>query len=89
MSLSDAITRLTSGPAEVLGLDSGTLSPGQQADLCLIDPQAVWTFRHEQMLSRGQNAPCHDWEFKGRVCLTLLAGKPVYNTLDVQLTGQD
>jgi len=88
LSRSDAIARLTSGPAEALGLDSGTLSPGQQADLCLIDPQAVWTFRHDQMLSRGQNAPCHDWEFKGRVCLTLLAGKPVYNTLDTPLTDQ-
>jgi len=87
LTISDAIARLSSGPAEVLGLDSGTLSPGQQADLCLIDPQALWTFNPEQLLSRGHNAPCQNWEFKGRVCLTLLAGKPVYNTLDASLAA--
>lgn len=88
LSLSDAIARLSCGPADVLGLDIGKLNAGQQADLCLIDPQAVWTFRHEQMLSRGLNAPCQNWEFSGRVCLTLVAGQPVYSDPERPFAGQ-
>jgi N-acyl-D-aspartate/D-glutamate deacylase len=41
-TLGEAIRRLTSGPARVLGLkDRGTLAPGMRADVNVLDPAAV------------------------------------------------
>ncbi|MDZ7811130.1 MAG: amidohydrolase family protein [Arhodomonas sp.] len=42
LGLADALARLTSGPASVLGLDTGRLTPGRPADVCVFDPEAVW-----------------------------------------------
>jgi N-acyl-D-aspartate/D-glutamate deacylase len=38
------VKRLTRDPAEFFGLDVGTLVPGAQADITLIDPQALQAF---------------------------------------------
>ncbi len=41
--VSQAVRRLTTEPAEFFGLDTGTLNVGAQADLVLIDPEALKT----------------------------------------------
>jgi dihydroorotase len=78
LDLSSAIAKLTCGPADILGLTTGRLSPGAPADICIFDPDRHWTFRAEEMVSRGKNTPFDGWDFQGRVCYTLLAGRIVY-----------
>jgi len=78
ISLSDAIARVSIGPAKIVGLDAGTLTPGKQADIVVIDPEQYWKLSPENMLSRGHNTPFSDWELKGKVVHTLLAGKTVF-----------
>lgn len=78
LDLPRAIACLTSGPAQVLGLDLGHLSVGASADLCIFDPEAVWRFEAERMLSAGRNTPFDGWEFRGRVTWTLFEGRVTY-----------
>jgi dihydroorotase len=79
LDMSQMIARLTTGPAAVLGLDSGHLSVGACADVCVFDPEEYWMFDEAQLRSRGKNTPFLDWEFQGgAVEHTLLAGNPVY-----------
>lgn len=78
MSLVDVIDRLTAGPARILGLSCGTLSPGADADICIFDPSAIWQLRETEMHSGGRNTPFSGWELKGKVTHTLFAGKIVY-----------
>lgn len=78
LPLADAIHRLTKGPADVLALDTGTLTPQQRADICIFDPQHIWTLNEQTMVSQGLNTPFKGWEFKGRVTHTLLNGKLVF-----------
>jgi dihydroorotase len=78
VGLSDALARLTSGPAGILGVEAGTLAPGAAADVCIIDPEAVWILDSSTIQSRGQNTPFLNWEFTGRVTHTLLGGKIVF-----------
>lgn len=75
----EVIRRVTSGPANILNLDAGTLSIGKQADICLLDPDSYWQLSNETMLSQGRNTPFIHWEFKGQVKRTLLGGKTVFN----------
>lgn len=78
MTLSDAVARLTSQPAAVLGIEAGTLSPGRSADICIVDPDKYWTVSELGLLSRGKNTPFLGWELKGKVRYTLLDGVIVH-----------
>jgi dihydroorotase len=78
LDLSTAIDRLTAGPARVLGLPLGRLRPDDVADVCIFDPNAVWTLRRGELLSAGRNTPFDGWEFRGKVTHTLFEGRLVY-----------
>jgi len=78
LSLSDAISRITSGPADILKLPLGRLTVGADADICLFDPKQQWQLTTDEMLSNGHNTPFLDCEFTGQVTHTLLGGKMTY-----------
>lgn len=78
VGLCDAIARLTSKPAQVLGIDCGHLSLNADADICLFDPQRYWKVEADALLSQGKNSPFLGIELAGKVQLTLLNGQVVY-----------
>jgi len=78
MSVIDVIDRLTAGPAGILGLPCGTLSPGKAADVCIFDPTIPWRLQTSEMHSHGHNTPFMGWELKGKVTHTIFAGNLVY-----------
>ena len=79
LSLSDVINRITWQPAKILGIDAGTLSVGEKADICIYNPQTNWIMKTENMISAGRNTPFEGWELKGKVTHTLLNGKVVFS----------
>ncbi len=78
VSLHEAIGRVTWQPANMLGLNAGTLSYGARADICIYDPERYWTVSEKSLQSRGKNTPFLGWELKGKVSHTLLDGRLVY-----------
>jgi len=78
LDLPTAITRLTSGPAAILGLPLGQLSAGADADICIFDPEKSWEFLTDNMLSAGKNTPFQNQTFTGQVTHTLFQGRVVY-----------
>jgi dihydroorotase len=78
IGLSQALAVLTCKPAQILGLASGALTPGFNADICIFDPQASWQVNRDNWLSAGCNTPYWQQTLTGRVTHTLLAGKIVY-----------
>lgn len=75
IKLSDLIARLTSGPAQTMGIDAGQLSVGSTADICIIDPDKEWILETKDMLSSGKNNPFVKQTFKGKAVNTLIGGK--------------
>ena len=51
--VAQAVRRLTREPAEFFGVDAGRLDVGAQADLVLIDPEALRSVRHRREPSHG------------------------------------
>jgi dihydroorotase len=82
LTLPQAIALLTSKPAEILGIEAGSLAVGATADLCILDPTARWTLKAEHFVSRGANSPFLGWEFTGRVTHTLVGGEVVFERAD-------
>ncbi|MEE8494242.1 MAG: dihydroorotase [Nitrospirales bacterium] len=78
LSLEVAVAKLTSEPARVFGLPKGTLAPGADADLVIVDPQAGWEIDPARFRSKGRNTPFGGWKVRGRVMLTLVGGRIVY-----------
>ncbi len=79
LSLSELIARLTDGPAQVLGLPLGRLTPGCSADVCLFAPDQRQVVTPHQWHSRGRNTPFSGWTLPGQVQHTLLAGRIVFS----------
>jgi len=78
LSLPDMIARLTDRPARILGVDAGRLDPGMSADICIFDPEAMWTLAANSMISMGHHSPFMGWEMKGKAVYTLLGGRVVH-----------
>jgi N-acyl-D-aspartate/D-glutamate deacylase len=86
-TVSTMVKRLTSEPAEFFGLDVGSLEIGAQADIVLLDPEALkgWDsndsrklqyrelFQHDQMVNRSD----------GVVTCVLINGEPVWRDGEV------
>ncbi len=78
VSLPDALARITSAPATVLGLASGQLGVGAAADICIFDPEATWQLTPEALKSRGKNSPWTGYMMTGKVMTTLVGGRVVF-----------
>ncbi|MCS7091089.1 MAG: dihydroorotase [Verrucomicrobiota bacterium] len=78
MSLSELIKRVTVGPARILQLQKGTLSPGADADITVFDPDREWIFTPESTVSKSRNSPFYGWPLKGQVVMTFVSGQKVY-----------
>jgi N-acyl-D-aspartate/D-glutamate deacylase len=84
--VAQAVRRLTREPAEFFGVDAGRLEPGAQADLVLVDPEALRRydtdanrrmvyreiFEHEQLVNRSD----------GVVTGVFIAGEQVWDGRD-------
>ena len=78
LPLAVALARITTDPATILGLDAGSLSPGNPADICVFDPDEPWRVTPAALRSQGKNTPFLGYEMSGRVRLTLVGGRVVF-----------
>jgi len=78
LSLEGAIAKLTTEPARVFKLDKGSLAPGAEADVTIVDLQQNWNVEPEKLRSLSRNTPFAGWKVKGRVVTTLVGGRIVY-----------
>lgn len=74
LTLSSLIAKMTVNPAAVLRLPKGTLAPGADADVTVIDPDREWICDRALFCSRGRNTPFHGRAMKGKAILTVVGG---------------
>lgn len=68
---------LAANPARILGLETGTLTPGAPADLILIDADAPWRVDSDRMTARAGNTPFDAMPVQGKVLKMIKGGQPV------------
>ncbi|MCC6211998.1 MAG: dihydroorotase [Burkholderiales bacterium] len=78
LPLAKTLARVTRDAARVLGVATGRIEPGAQADLVLFDPDASWRVTPAALRSQGKNTPFLGYELAGRVRTTIVAGKVVW-----------
>lgn len=87
LSLGQILRALSTGPAGILGLSCGRLEPGAPADLILFDPDEPYVLDKQTLRSRSKNSPFDEARLQGRVLMTLVAGRIVYDGRETRLSG--
>ena len=68
---------MTTGPARILGIDVGALSPGAPADICVFNPEAEKVLDVRKFVSQGKNHPFDGKTLPGVVSNAIVAGVDV------------
>jgi len=72
---SAALAKMTCNPAQILGLDKGTLAVGADADVTIIDPDVRWTVDPAEFRSKSTNTPFGGWQLRGRAEVVIVGGR--------------
>jgi dihydroorotase len=75
LTWNQAIEKMTINPAKVLGVPKGTLSPGADADVTIIDPHRRWTVDPSRSRSKSSNTPFGGWELRGMAETVIVGGR--------------
>jgi dihydroorotase len=73
------LEKLTIRPAEVLSVKKGTLKPGQDADVTIIDPTVAWTIDSDRFLSKSRNTPFAGRKVRGKAVTVIVGGQVKYS----------
>jgi dihydroorotase len=84
IDLSRMVELFTSGPARILRLDKGTLRPGADADVTVLDLERQVAVEPKTFRSKSTNTPFRGWELRGAPVMTIVGGKIVH---DVHRSG--
>ena len=84
LALSDAIEKMSTRPARILGIEGGTLGVGVPADLTVIDPEVEWTVDVQRFRSKSRNSPFCGRRLTGRAVATILGGRIIHNLLNAE-----
>ncbi len=75
VTLQQALGKLSTNPARLLGLEGGTLEPGSPADLTIIDLHKHWTVNPAQFRSKGKATPFAGERLVGKAWGTIVGGE--------------
>ena len=74
------IKALTSKPAEILKINKGNLSTGNDADFCIVDINKPWVVRKDKLISKSKNTPIEDKKLQGKVLNTFVNGEELFKS---------
>ncbi len=72
LTLPELVARLSTAPAQILGLEPPAIEPGKEANLVLLDTEVRWEFSRERVLSRSFNTPFLGRMMRGKVVAVFL-----------------
>jgi dihydroorotase len=70
----------TTGPANILKLDRGTLAVGAPGDITIFDLEREWTYDVQQSFSKSRNSPFNGRRFRGGPLATIVEGEIVWTS---------
>ncbi len=78
MSPMQMVQVMSSNPANILGINAGSLKRESPADITVIDPDRFWMVDPQAFHSKSRNTPFGGLSLRGSCVTTIVNGKIVY-----------
>lgn len=79
IDLARLVELCSSNPAKIFNIPNrGTLKVGSVADVTILDPDLIWTYKNSDSKSKSKNSPFDNWQFTGAAVATIVGGKIVF-----------
>lgn len=75
LSIPELVEKITFTPAQILGINAGTLKVGSAADITIVDMDKELKVVSDKFPSKGKNTPFEGWTLKGIPVITICKGK--------------
>ncbi len=79
LTLNALLEKMSVNPANILGLNKGSLGLNKPADVIVFDPEKPYTVDVSKLLSKSKNSPYDGWELYGKPEYTIVNGEIVIN----------
>jgi len=81
ITINRIVSLLSEKPAKLFGFygKKGIISVNSDADFVIFDPSKEFTVKEEWLYSKSKNSPFIGWKLRGKIILTLLRGKEIYD----------
>ena len=79
MKIEKLVELISLNPAKLLKLNAGTLKKGSPADIVVFDPNKKVVLTSSLIKSKSKNYPYENLKAKGKVLLTMVDGKIIFN----------
>ncbi|HXW69020.1 MAG TPA: dihydroorotase [Dissulfurispiraceae bacterium] len=79
LTLEALAEKMAFNPARIIGIDKGTLRPGSDGDITIIDNKREVTIDADAFASLGKNTPFDNWLLKGMPVFTIVRGRIAYS----------
>ncbi len=78
LTLPQLIEKMSTNPARILKISKGSLAPGCDADITVIDLHRAWTVDAGTFRSKSRNCPFDGWDLAGKAIMTIVGGEVRY-----------
>jgi dihydroorotase len=75
----ELIDKMSTKPAQILGIDKGSLEVGKAADIAIIDVNEEYEIDPDTFVSKAKNTPFKGMKVYGTIEMTLVDGKIIYS----------
>lgn len=79
LTLGKFLEKMTANPANILGLNKGTLRVGTAADIVIFSPDKEYEVKAEEFESKSKNSPYDGWKLYGKPQYTIVRGHIIVN----------
>lgn len=79
LTMNELIEKMSANPADILGLNKGSIAVGRPADVVIIDADSKYTVDVASFKSKAKNSPYDGWELYGKADYTIVNGNIVVN----------
>jgi dihydroorotase len=69
------VRMMSLNPARIIGIGKGTLSPGSDADVAILETKKTYTVSPAEWRSKGKNTPFEGWTLNARPVATVARGR--------------